>query len=399
MSQRHCMIVHGVYPPAETRVERQVDSLLAEGRSVDVICLRQSGAPVHETRGNLAIYRLPVRRHKRRGALIQLLEYVTFFFLVGWRLLWTGHRYATIQVHTPPDFLVFAALVPKLRGVKLILDIHDLMPEFYQERFDTRSNHPVVGLVRLQERWSCRIADRVITVSEYWRQILDMRCGTTNKSSVVMNIPGPRFTSHITQTVTTPQVGETIYLIYHGNITYRYGLDVVLSAMHRILPDAPEIRFIIRGEGDYLPLLQVQITQLGLEAHVQVVREALPTEQLPRFLSQAHVGVVPYRNGLFTDGIIPTKLLEYTFLGLPSIVSRTTAIQDYFDASMVKFVTPGDVESMAESLLDIYRHPEQLVTLRGNLSRFTSTYRWEEQAKAYLHLCQTANPSPPKDPL
>ena len=40
-----------------------------------------------------------------------------------------------IHVHSVPDFLVFAALVPKLLGARIILDIHDILPEFYASKF------------------------------------------------------------------------------------------------------------------------------------------------------------------------------------------------------------------------------------------------------------------------
>ncbi len=74
-------------------------------------------------------------------------------------------------MHNLPDFLVFSALPTKLRGVPVILDLHDLMPEFFAGRFGSGRAAAWIGrLVRLQERVSCRFADHVITVSEHWRR-------------------------------------------------------------------------------------------------------------------------------------------------------------------------------------------------------------------------------------
>ena len=42
--------------------------------------------------------------------------------------------YDLIHVHSVPDFEVFAAAYPKLTGTKIILDIHDIVPEFYVEQ-------------------------------------------------------------------------------------------------------------------------------------------------------------------------------------------------------------------------------------------------------------------------
>ena len=49
-------------------------------------------------------------------------------------------RYQLIHVHSVPDFLVFAAWFPKLTGAKIILDIHDLLPELYAGKYGTDHN-------------------------------------------------------------------------------------------------------------------------------------------------------------------------------------------------------------------------------------------------------------------
>ena len=44
-------------------------------------------------------------------------------------------KYDLIHVHSVPDFLVFTAWLPKLTGTPVILDIHDILPEFYASKF------------------------------------------------------------------------------------------------------------------------------------------------------------------------------------------------------------------------------------------------------------------------
>ncbi|HSJ52430.1 MAG TPA: glycosyltransferase, partial [Anaerolineae bacterium] len=188
--KRHCMIVHAYYPLGETRVQRQAEALLKRGYQVDVISLRKEGEASRETFKGTRIYRLPVRRYRRGGLAAQFLEYLAFLFmamvLVSWRHL--VRPYATVQLHSPPDFLVFAAWLPKLLGARLILDLHDLMPEFYMGRFGRGAGSLPVRLVRFQERVSCRFADHVITVSHHWRQALIERGVPAGKASVVMNV-------------------------------------------------------------------------------------------------------------------------------------------------------------------------------------------------------------------
>lgn len=384
----HCMVVHARYPLGEPRVEREADTLIGEGFNVEVICLRHPGEPEFEVIDGIKVYRLPVRRHKDRGVIVQFFEYLAFFGLALFRLILSARRYQVIQLHGPPDFLVFAALLPKLLGAKIILDIHDLMPEFYLARFNSQKQSIFVKILLLQEKLACKFADHVITVTEPWRQTLICRGVPADKCSVVMNVPGQRFArgSELSENNRQTSSFAELKLIYHGNITYRYGLDLVLKALIRILDKAPQVKLIIHGRGDYLDELKTLVRQFKLDEHVQITTNFIPTEELPALIRSAHLGLVPYRNDVFTDGILPTKLLEYTRLGLPAIAARTSGISAYFDEDMVKFFAPENVEDLAKAIESVYFHREQLDELAHNLDRFNRIYNWDNQAVNYVNL-------------
>ena len=180
---RHCMVVHAYYPLGETRVEREALALLDHGLHVDVICLKGPREPAIELVEGVKVYRLPVRRRRGSGFIIQLLEYLTFLVLSSFHLsrLHLQNRYDVVQVHNLPDFLVFAAMIPKLTGAKIVLDLHDLMPEFYSERSQLSMKSLPVRILLYQERVACAFADKVITVTEIWRQALIRRGQATDK--------------------------------------------------------------------------------------------------------------------------------------------------------------------------------------------------------------------------
>ena len=188
--KRHCMVVHAYYPLGETRVQREAIALRDRGYQVDVICLRGRGEAARECHDGVEVHRLPVGRHRGRGLAVQLLEYLVFFAMAAVRLSWLHlrRRYRSVQVHNLPDFLVFAAVFPKATGAPVILDLHDLMPEFFAARLGLTMDHPLVRMVLLQERMACRFADHVITVTEGWRETLAGRSVPMTRSTVVMNV-------------------------------------------------------------------------------------------------------------------------------------------------------------------------------------------------------------------
>jgi hypothetical protein len=321
--RRHCMVVHADYPIGETRVEREALALVDQGYQVDVICLRYPMQPELAVVDGVQVHRLPVWRFKYgSGLAVQLFEYLAFFTLAFIRLarLHRQRHYNAVQVHNLPDFLVFAALIPKLSGARIILDLHDLMPEFYAER----SQLPMDSL------------------------------------------PGR--------------------LIYHGSFHQRYGLDLILRAVGTIRHSVPHIRLTLHGDGEYQETLMNMVSELGLQDYVQFSTHFVPTAGLPDLLKKADLAVVPYRNGVFTGGILPTKLMEYTALGIPAIAARTPTIEHYFDDTMVEFFEPGDVDGLARCIRKLSESPERLAQLTQGSEKFNRQHSWTQVSAEYVAL-------------
>lgn len=379
---RHCMVVCAYYPLGEPRVQREADALVEAGFEVDVICLQGRGEPDRERYRSVDIHRLPLTVDKR-SLVHQLFGYLKFAVRAALRLTRLNHvkHYRTVQVHNLPDFLVFCALVPKMMGVPLILDLHDLMPEFFAGRFGMR--RPLLTrLIAWQEKVACRFADHVVTVSDHWKDALVERGVKQEKISVVMNVADEKMFRPRRRAADPSE----FTLIYHGTVAYRYGLDLALRAVALVRGEVPTIRMTILGTGDLMPELFDLRRRLGLQEVVELRDELVLVEELQAILETATLGVVPYRNDVFTDGLLPTKLMEYAAIGLPSVASRTTAIESHFRDSMVEFFHPGDVPDLARCLRELHSDPDRLSTLARRSARFTSTHNWARIGSRYVEV-------------
>jgi glycosyltransferase involved in cell wall biosynthesis len=388
------MVVHAHYPHGETRVQRQAEALLRRGYEVDVLCLRGKTEAPTELCNGVQVIRLPVRYRNYERAWGKLGEYTWFCLLAMFKLiqLHNQKRYGVVQLHNLPDFLVFAAWWPKLFGARVILDLHDLMPEFYQARYAAGADDNFfVRLVKLQEKLACGFASHVITVSELWRQTLIKRGVPAEKCSVVMNVADHTIFRRPEQPRVKSTNGVGLHLIYHGSITYRYGIDLVLQAMAKVREQAPGLHLTIHGGGEYKPNLEALTKELGLEGQVKFSGTFMPVEELPQLILTADVGVAPYRTDVFTDGIVPTKLMEYAALGLPAIASCTSAVKAYFQETMVEFFTPGDVDDLARCLLTLYHDRSRLEELARGAEVFNQRYNWEKLGNEYVDLIDRLN--------
>jgi glycosyltransferase involved in cell wall biosynthesis len=115
---------------------------------------------------------------------------------------------------------------------------------------------------------------------------------------------------------------------------------------------------------------------------------------LPQLILEGDIGVVPNRFDVFTDGILPTKLMEYAALGIPAVVSRTTATTAYFDESMVRYVPPGDVDALVAALGELVADPEARQTLARNAQSFTEEHRWGAEADRYVDIVERMASTP-----
>src|ERR1019366_7076165 len=100
--------------------------------------------------------------------------------------------YQLVHVHSVPDFLVFAALIPKLCGVPVILDIHDILPEFYSSKFNAPPESLTFKLLLLIERASAGFADHVIIANHLWHERLLSRSVRAAKCTPIRNYPDPQ---------------------------------------------------------------------------------------------------------------------------------------------------------------------------------------------------------------
>jgi len=374
-----CMIAYANYF-TDARIKNYVSALLKEGWEVDVFALGES----EPTQAGLRVFCL-MRKAWSRYVWVYLLAQITFLVVATFRvgLSHLQRRYVLVHVHNIPDFIVFAALIPKLMGAKIVLDIHDTMPEAYATKFDLALTHPLIGLVRFEERLSAAFADHVVTTNDLHKEALVDHGLSANKISVIMNLGN----EIIFRPRPYPNPHEGLVLAYHGTIAARLGIDLILQAIERVRTVCPRLSFILIGDGDFKPTVMQLISDYGLQDIVQV-EGWVPVERLPEHLVHADFGVVGNRR--YTEErhnwMLPVKMLEYAAMEIPTIAPRLRIIQHYFDDTNAIFYEPDNAEDLARCIREVYDHRDKLNALRAGLRAFNARYNWATMEQRYLHL-------------
>jgi glycosyltransferase involved in cell wall biosynthesis len=387
---RVCMVVFNDYA-VDPRVRREAEALIERGDTVDCICPQDRKRKATSIRG----VRLFGNAGKYRGAnrLGHVLAYFRFFCYAFAKLavLHVKRPYDVVQVHTMPDFLVFATLVPKLLGAKVILDIHDLMPELYMAKFGGDYRSWIVRAIIWIERKSVAFADKTIAVHGPHLDILVQHGNPREKFSVLLNVPDHRI---FARPPDPRAASKGFRLIYHGTVADndRAGLCTALRAVAIVQREIPDVQLQIIGNGAGMARLAELARELDLRSKVQFL-PVVPVEQLPELLLQATIGIIPYEVDSFTRYVLPTKLLEYAALGIPAIVSRLPAVQAYFDHDMVEYFEPGNHAELATRIFDLYRNPAKASSLAAKAARFSDRYNWQQHREVYFRLIDSLSPA------
>jgi glycosyltransferase involved in cell wall biosynthesis len=380
-----CMIVHAYYEE-DPRVRREAESLVAAGWEVDVFGLRRPGETGSGVIEGVNLRRLPVGRHQGAGLGVYIFEYGAFLV----RSLWAATRaygrrhYCLVEVHSLPDYLVFAALPMKLAGVPVLLDLHEAMPEFFRSRFPKAANSLTYPLLRLQERMSIAFADAVLTVNEPLAERLRGFGVKAEKVTVILNSPKLALFDPTASPHREFMADGTLRIVYAGALTPTYELDVVLRAVAEIRRTRPNLPIAVTfyGRGDAEEPLRALAVELGI-ADVVDFPGRIPLEAVPAAVAGADIGVAPTRLDPFTGMSLSTKILEYAAMGKPVAASRLPTVERYFAPDTLSLYEPGDPASLAAALTALVDHPADRQSRVARTAARVEDLSWSRQAETY----------------
>jgi glycosyltransferase involved in cell wall biosynthesis len=353
---------------------------------VDVIALAgDERQPPLEVLDGVHVHRIQRRQRNEKSKYDYLYRLVKFclkssVYLA--RLHWK-HKYDLVHVHNVPDFLVFSAWIPKMSGAKIILDIHDILPEFFASKFRRKESGFTFKALQLVERMSARFASHVIISNHLWHERITARSVGRERCSVFINYVD----QEIFRSPRTRDDGKLI-LLYHGGLQRHQGLDIAIRAFARISPQKPGAEFHIYGGGNMKPELRALATELGLTDKV-IFFESVSMRQVAEVVANADLGVVAKRADSFGNEAYSTKIMEYMAAGVPAIVSRTRIDSFYFNDSVVRFFESGNEHDLAGAMLELLNQPDRREQLARKAREYVARNNWDVKKQEYLSLVES----------
>jgi glycosyltransferase involved in cell wall biosynthesis len=378
------MVTHSFYE-SDNRVIRYAEALAQRGDSVEVFALRRNPEmPKEEVISGVKVFRIQDRFGKgQKSRSSFLLPVLRFLATSSWWAM-RRHRvqsYDLVHAHNIPDFLVFAAWYPKLLGAKVILDIHDIVPEFFASKFGSSQSSKLVWGLRLAEKISAGFADHVIISNHLWLDKYVARSARREKCSVFIN----HVDSRVFRPVSRQKNSGNPIVLFPGGLEWHQGLDIGIRALQKLRCRIPDVEFHIYGDGIMKPELEQLAKDLGLDGSVKFFNP-LRLQEIADVMATADLGVVPKRANSFGNEAYSTKIMEFMSVGVPAVVSSTKIDRYYFDDSVVRFFESGNADALAEAMYEILKNPRMRGDMVKRASKYASLNSWENRKRDYLQL-------------
>jgi glycosyltransferase involved in cell wall biosynthesis len=381
------MIAYSYYE-TDHRIINYAESIVDRGFTVDVMGLKKPGElKNHNCLNKINIFYIQQRRSKEKN-IVNYFFNIILFFIKGFILLsfrHLKHHYDIIHVHNVPDLLIFMTVLPRLLGAKVILDIHDILPELFCQKLNKDMTSFIAKFLLALENLSVHFADHVIVANEFWKERIQKRTGTEiKKFTAILNYPRQSLFKKV------PVASENHYftIVYPGTISFHHGLDVLIKAMPLVKEKIPNSRlhiYCLSSDEDYLMQLKVLIDKLNLIGFVKFY-DKVPHKELIKIYANTNIGVVPKREGIFSSEAFSTKIFDFMATGVPVIASKTRIDEYYFDDSMIMFFEPENHEDLAKCIISLYNDPKKRKCLSDRAAEFVANNYWEIKKNIYLNL-------------
>lgn len=363
-------------------VQREAEALAGAGFDVQVLCMRDSGDPPREVINDVTVIRLPASRRKSSKS-GRVLDYAWFFLCAAGILSGQHIRrpYSVVQANSMPDFLVFAALVPKVLGSRVVAYLQEPAPELAATLFGP--NWLTRALASIEQR-AISFADHTVTVTAELKERYVTRGARADRITVVLNCADPEIVLAGWSPPQAPR-GTGFVVVCHGTIEDRYGQDTIIDAARLLRDEIPDLRVVITGRGSATAetMMMRAIADHGLQQTVRF-EGWVGQARLNDILSSADVGVVAQKASPYSHLVHTNKMVDYWIFGLPVIASRLRAVSALYGDDVLEYFQPGDAASLAAAIRRLHGDPRRREELVRNGGLAQQKNGWTAQRITYL---------------
>jgi glycosyltransferase involved in cell wall biosynthesis len=255
---------------------------------------------------------------------------------------------------SPPFFPHLAGeAVSRLRGIPLVLEVRDLWPDYLVALGTLREGARATRALFALERYLLRRADAVAVVTEPFRERMVGKGVARERVEVFPNGVDAGFYRASNEPAPIPALerrpGEQI-VGYLGNMGAGQALVTVLEAAAMLQSRAPNMRFVLVGDGPDRARLDRWLVDHPLQN--LTLHPPIPKEQTRAFYANCDLCLVPLAPVAVFQETVPSKIFEILACERLVLASLDGEGRRILEESGGGFVSaPGNAPAMADAIL------------------------------------------------
>lgn len=323
-----------------------------------------------------------------KGFLKKIISHISFMFTV---LLSTFDRKPDIYIVSSPTFfsVISTWIMSLIRRTPFIFEVRDLWPGIFVE-LGVLKNKYLIGFLEAIELFLYRRAERVVVVTDGFKEDLIRRGVNPNKIEVITNgvwidqFEPKRYEKHALSIRENLGLKDKFVCLYIGAHGISQALSVVLKAAN-ILKDKTEFFFLFVGEGAEKEKLQREAEDLELK-NISFL-PGVPRESALAYYHACDVSVISLRNIEGFKTFIPSKMFEIMASKKPFVACVDGEAKSILNKSGGgEVVTPEDSLALASALDRINSRSNTTLLGENGFNFVQHNYNRRILAKCYLEL-------------
>lgn len=294
-----------------------------------------------------------------------------------------------VLIATSPQLLVGLSgwWLARLKGAPFVFEVRDLWPESLVAVGMSNANSMLSRSLGSIAGFLYRRADHVVVVTPAFEDYLVRSWHVpAEKISVVENgvntdLFSPRLDNVLRSELA---IDEKFVVSYIGTMGMAHGLDTLVEVATELRQTAPEVLFLMVGEGAD----KARIIQFAGSRRLSNMRfiNQQPREKVPEFISASDVCLVPLKKTELFKTVVPTKMLEFMSCARPVILGVDGQARRILDlAAAGIFVEPQNATPLAQAIRKLATNPVLRETLGHNGRRYVvENFSRQQTAKTYL---------------
>jgi colanic acid biosynthesis glycosyl transferase WcaI len=293
-----------------------------------------------------------------------------------------------IVIGTSPQLLVGLAAwwISLVKRAPFVFEVRDLWPESLDAVGVGGEQTKLYRILKRVSAFLYEHSDHIVVVTPAFKEeiIRNYRIPEEKISIVNNGVETELFSPNGDDVRHQLGLGDGFVVGYIGTMGFAHGLNTVLDAAAILRRSAPEVRFLLVGEGADKSRLKALIAQRNLNN--LLLLDGQPREKIAAMIRSVNACLVPLRKSDVFKTVIPTKMLEFMSCGRPVILGVEGQAQEIVEAARAGIcIEPENPQQLAAAILKL-KSDAQLTRTLGingrdyivrNLSREQTAHDYE----------------------